>query len=71
MRDFDLLRHKVNKSAEASNEYYLTVTVPREITHSFETKIILLHPTTGQKKAVPIKFDHMKGDPPQPRPAPS
>ena len=36
-KGMDLLRHKVNRSDSSlnANEYYLTVTVPREITHSF------------------------------------
>lgn len=48
-KDYDFLKHKVNKSDPTGNhpnEYYLTITVPREITHNFQTNLILVHPMT-------------------------
>ena len=36
-RGLDLIKFRVNKSVQAPNEYYLTVTVPREITYDFKT----------------------------------
>ena len=48
-KGYDLVKFRVNKTAEESTEYFLTVTVPREITHDFTSKVILTHPTTGAK----------------------
>ncbi len=42
-----LIRHKVNRSDTQPNEYYLTMTVPREINRSFKSRVILTHPVTG------------------------
>lgn len=36
-RGLDLIKYRVNKSEQSQNEYFLTVTVPREITHDFQT----------------------------------
>lgn len=34
----------------------MTLTVPREITHDFRSKLVLSHPSTGEKTSVPISF---------------
>lgn len=55
-RGYDLVKFRVNKTDEDSTEYFLTVTVPREITHDFTSRVTLTHPSTGAKTVVPIIF---------------
>jgi hypothetical protein len=54
--DEELVKFKVSKASEESNEYALTVTVPQEINHSFGSSIHLVHPITNAKVEIPIKF---------------
>lgn len=58
---FDLVKFRVNKTDEQSTEYYLTVTVPREITHDFTSNIILTHPTTQARTTIPVIFQGREG----------
>jgi len=48
-KDYDLVRHKVNKteSGQGTNEYFLQIAIPREITHDFTSNLILTHPLTN------------------------
>lgn len=55
-RGYDLLKFKVNKTDEDSSEYFLTITVPQEITHDFDSQLILEHPGTGMKTIIPVTF---------------
>mmetsp|Transcript_27407 Transcript_27407/g.20559 ORF Transcript_27407/g.20559 Transcript_27407/m.20559 type:complete len:112 (+) Transcript_27407:290-625(+) len=61
-KDLELIRHKVNRSeAENSNEYYLAIAVPREITHDFSSQIHLKHPLTNSKTTIPVSFEGRGG----------
>jgi hypothetical protein len=53
---YDLVRYRVNKTDEESAEYFLHVTVPREITHDFTTNLVITHPTTGERTVIPVYF---------------
>lgn len=53
---YDLIKYRVNKTDEDSTEYFLHVTVPREITHDFTSNIVLTHPTTGVRTIIPVIF---------------
>lgn len=35
------------RTDDTSNEFILSLSIPREITHDFKSKVILTHPTTG------------------------
>ena len=61
-RGYDLVRFRVNKTDEESTEYFLHVTVPREITHDFSTNIVVIHPTTGLRTVIPVYFQGREGD---------
>lgn len=61
-RGYDLIRFRVNKTDEESTEYYLHVTVPREITHDFTTNLVITHPTTGVRTVVPVYFQGREGE---------
>lgn len=57
-----MIRFRVNKTDEESTEYYLHVTVPREITHDFATNLVITHPTTGVRTVVPVFFQGREGE---------
>ena len=56
----DLIKYKVNKTD--SGEYYLAISVPREITHDFSTHLILTHPNTGSKTVLPVHYVDKSGE---------
>jgi hypothetical protein len=60
-KQLDLIRHKINRTDAQSNEYYLTLAVPREVDKSFKAKVILTHPVTGQKTTLPINYNNNEG----------
>ena len=60
-KGYDLVKYRVNKTEDALNEYNLIITVPREITHDFESQVILTHPVTGQKTVIPLFFANQEG----------
>lgn len=53
---FDLIKFRVNKTEEESSEYFLTITVPKEITHDFTSNIVITHPTTQARTVIPVVF---------------
>jgi len=57
-----MVRYRINKTDEDSTEYFLHVSVPREITHDFTSNIVLTHPTTGVKTTIPVIFQSREGD---------
>jgi len=64
-KEYELVRHRVNRSEEGAsgtNEYFLTVAVPREITHDFTSNVVLTHPLTNKKITIPVYFEGREGE---------
>jgi hypothetical protein len=56
-QDYELFKYRVDKSGpESKQEYTVSITVPQEITHDFQSDIIITHPTTNAKTRIPITF---------------
>jgi hypothetical protein len=60
-RGYDLIKYRVNKTDDDSTEYFLTITVPREITHDFTSNIVITHPTTQARTVIPVIFQSREG----------
>lgn len=60
-KGFDLIKYRVNKTEEDSTEYNLYLAVPKEITHDFESKIYIIHPSSGVKTMIPVIFKGREG----------
>lgn len=60
-KGYELLKFRVNKTQEDSSEYLLTVTVPQEITHDFQSDIVLVHPITNAKTVIPVVYENRSG----------
>lgn len=50
------MKFGVNKTTDDGQEYILTVKVPQEITHNFNSEVVLTHPATQAKTVIPINF---------------
>lgn len=42
----DLVKYKVQKVSEESNDHIITVTIPQEIAHNFAVSAVLVHSVT-------------------------
>lgn len=60
-KGLELVKYRISRSGDALNEYIVSLSVPREITHQFESQLILTYPATGKKLTVPISFTGQDG----------
>lgn len=60
-RGYELVKHRLNKTQEDGTEYIITVAVPKEITHNFDSRLLLTQPATGAQTVIPISFETRAG----------
>lgn len=51
-----LIKHQVTREREDQNEYKLTLTIPNQVSHNFEAKVILSHPFAKEAKTLSLLF---------------
>lgn len=49
-----MIKYRIDKTADS--EYTLTITVPQEISHDFQSDVVLVHPATNIKTRIPVTF---------------
>jgi len=52
----DWLKLKVSREDLNSNDYTLTLMVPPEVDHDFDTTVVLTHPYTKFERVLPVSF---------------
>lgn len=57
----ELLKYRVSRSSDSLNQYIVSVSVPRDILHQFESKLILTYPATSKSVTIPISFTGKDG----------
>ena len=55
-RGYELIKYGLNKTSEKMTEYILSIKVPLEIVHDFESDIVLVQSVTGQRTVIPVTF---------------
>lgn len=58
-----LIKHQVTRDREDHNEYKLTLTVPNQVSHSFDAKVTLTHPYAKKPKILKVKFSAEETEP--------
>ena len=62
-KGYELIKYRVIKKEDVSeNEYLVSLSVPREVTHDFDSSLIMTHPVTGKQTTVPIHFSNVGQD---------
>lgn len=53
----EMIKYKLDKPEDEKSAYFLTVSVPHEITHDFQSDIYLVHPITHERTKIPVSFE--------------
>lgn len=53
----EMIKYKLDKPEDEKSAYFLTVSVPHEITHDFQSDIYLVHPITHERTKLPVSFE--------------
>ena len=64
--DGNLVLHQVTRESENSNEYKLTLTIPNQVSHSFEADVIMTHPYAKKSKMLHLVFAADETEVPKP-----
>lgn len=52
----NLVRYQVTREREDANEYKITLTVPNQVSHSFEATVNLFHALAKKSKVLKLQF---------------
>jgi len=58
---FELVKYRLSKTKEEGLEYLITLAVPQEVTHNFESRVVLEQSATGAQTVIPVAFETRAG----------